>query len=143
MPFDGLFSMIYNFSMLNGTRKETASEMILGPILAVFHGKGITAELLAAKLKAELEAETSRRMKLRGRVNKDALEKGSSVVAEAVDGNEIESVVEWQEINWGTRQRARIDAQKLLDLYPAERHRVDVNKEVKVVIRHFRNDKLK
>jgi hypothetical protein len=40
---------------------------------------------------------------------------------------EQETLIQWEEINWGVRQAARIDAQKLLDMYPSERRKLDIN----------------
>jgi hypothetical protein len=63
--------------------------------------RGITPSFLAKKLKAELEATEIKAFNHGGKlVYSDPL------------------------VAWEVRQRARIDAQKLLGLYPAEEHRI-------------------
>ena len=92
---------------------------------------GITERALAKQLKRELKAKESRRVKVKGAVSPEALPRGRRLILTSgkivldKDGNEVsgdgETVVEWDEVAWDVQQRARMDAQKLLGLYPAER----------------------
>ena len=66
---------------------------------AALDKRGITIDLLVRKLKKELNANT--------------------VKAFAHEGRITDTLVL---VDWKTRQTARMDAQKLLGLYPAERH---------------------
>jgi hypothetical protein len=43
-------------------------------------------------------------------------------------------------IDWGTRQRARMDLHKLRGDYPAEKHDVDVKQPINVIIRKFSDE---
>jgi len=66
----------------------------------ILHERGITPSYLAKKLKAELNA------------------KEVKVFNDKDDG----IVYSKNLVAWNVRQKARMDAQKLLNLYPAERH---------------------
>lgn len=93
---------------------------------------GITRNSLAKHLKAELKAKVSKTAKLKGAVSDEALKAGVKKVAEtgviihSEDGGQDygdgDTLITWSEIAWDVRQRARMDAQKLLDMYPAEKH---------------------
>ena len=80
----------------------------------VFERHGITAEYLAGKLKDELGALVTKTLKIKGQVQ-DALPPGCWIVCES----EEETIIQWEEINWGVQQAGRMDACKLLGLYPA------------------------
>jgi hypothetical protein len=73
----------------------------------IFRDKGITRCYLAQKLKAELNAKTVK-----------------------VFSNNGEVIYSENLVDWHTRQVARMDAQKLLGLYPAEKS--EVTGEVKL-----------
>ena len=83
----------------------------------VFAANGIDIDVLVKQLKDELSAHETKTLKLKGAVQ-DGLREGWTIIAET----EEETVIQWHEINWKVRQSARIDAQKLLGLYPAEKH---------------------
>jgi hypothetical protein len=82
----------------------------------VFEAEGITPELLAKQLVEELNATVTKTAKLKGQVQ-DNLPDGYRIIAETED----ETLVQWEERAWTVQQPARMDAQKLLGLYPAER----------------------
>ena len=67
------------------------------PMEKALAAHGITADTLAQKLKAELYAKTTKHFAHEGRV-----------------------ITTKQHVDWGTRQKARMDAQKLLGQYPAD-----------------------
>jgi hypothetical protein len=70
----------------------------------------ITARTLAAKLKEELSATQTKLLK----------------DADRLSGTTIEV------IDWGTRQRARIDAHRLRGDYPAEQSKVSIDSRVEL-----------
>jgi len=77
------------------------TQVVLHPFAEAMDGAGITPRLLASKLAEELEAQETKFFQFQGRV------------------------VSWRKvIAWGVRQTARMDAQKLLGAYPAEKHEV-------------------
>ena len=112
------------------TKKEAVEKLLSGYSRALMEA-GITERALAKQLKRELKAKESRRVKIKGAVSPEALPRGRRLILTSgktvldKDGNEVsgdgETVVEWDEVAWDVQQRARMDAQKLLGLYPAER----------------------
>ena len=100
------------------------------PMDAALESIGITHAYLARKLKRELNAKKSERIKVKGAVDPGKVGQGRKIVATSGflfygkeggvygDGN---SVIEWKEVDWKIRQTARMDAQKLMGLYPAEK----------------------
>ncbi len=74
-------------------------ESLGNPLIPCLEKKGITAEYLADKLKEELDAKETKVFQYKGDV--------------------IESK---EKIAWEIRQRARMDAHKLLSHYPSEKH---------------------
>ncbi len=76
-------------------------ESLGNPLVPCLEKKGITSDYLADKLKEELEANETKVFQYKGGI----VEK-SDLVA------------------WEIRQRARIDAHKLLGHYPSEKHHV-------------------
>lgn len=108
---------------------------IASPMSFTFEKHGITPTYLAKKLKRELNAKKTEKVKMKGSVDRKSLPKGFKVVAETetihingVNGNgshEVEgtgeSLVHYSVIDWGTRQKARMDAHKLLNHYPAQK----------------------
>jgi hypothetical protein len=113
-------------------------------IVSNFHaeliGQGVTERRLAEQLAKEMEAKRDIRLKVRGDVDHVKAER-ARVVARSYAGERDpgETVIEFTEDLWNIQQQARQDAQKLFDLYPAERHQVDVDKNITVVIREFKD----
>lgn len=103
---------------------------LMAPMSSIFHGIGITASSLAKQLKQELKAKTSNIIRVKGAVKEDRLKNGTKVLAisgyTAEDGTfkTLETVLQIDHVAWDVRSKARMDAQKLLGLYPAEK--VDV-----------------
>lgn len=117
---------------------------LIRQIVSNFHAElarqGVNERRLAEHLARELEAKRDIRLKVRGQV-RDVDADNARIVAsspETSDKNPGETVLEFREELWNIQQQARQDAQKLLDLYPAERHEVDIDKNITVVIREFR-----
>lgn len=77
-------------------------EAITNPIHEAMQLHGITPDYLAKKLEEELEAEETKLFAFRGEI-----------------------IGERNLTDWGTRQRARIDAHKLRGDYPAEEHKLN------------------
>lgn len=91
--------------------KKRLLEAAMNPYMETLQGGGITLEKLAKKLAEELEATTW---------------KGFAHEGSIIDERDL--------VDWRTRQAARIDAQKLLGLYPAEKAEVDVKGNIHVNI---------
>lgn len=98
--------------------------------------KGITVDSLLDDLNRERKAKITRTQKIKGVPNElkrrlktvcttGFIEKHKTRDGIEKDYTEGESLVQWEEVNWDIRQKARIDAQKLLGLYPAEEHNVN------------------
>ena len=105
----------------------------------VIAGKGITPEFLACQLKRELHAKETKLVKIRSFPPKQSQEQDANVVdmeGPAVKrgrgkaaayrtvyegGIAEDTVIAVDMVNWGVRQAARIDAQKLLGAYPSEK----------------------
>ncbi len=116
--------------------REKIFASLSSPIIGVLDDNGITMEYLAKKLKGELEAGETKTLKIKGKVDIKELPAGVRILTSAIipkmhkEGEVYEpyddgdTVIQWDEINWGTEQRARIDAHKLRGDYPAERHEV-------------------
>jgi hypothetical protein len=94
---------------------------------------GLTDLVLIKQIKKELKAHVTKTQKLRGAVTPNELKKGIrtlSVSGQIVTTREGEvygdgdTVIAWNEVDWATRQRARMDAHKLRGDYPAERQEI-------------------
>lgn len=111
-------------------------EALLRPLHESLDKQGITPEYLAKKLKRELNAKETKTIKFKGFVEQDTLRRGfkvigtSGIIIELKDetgektlraGNG-DSHVAYNVIAWNIRQKARMDAHKLLNHYPPEKH---------------------
>ena len=94
---------------------------------------GLTDIVLIKQIKKELKAHVTKTQKLRGAVTLNELKKGirilstSGQIVTTKDGEVFgdgDTVIAWNEVDWSTRQRARMDAHKLRGDYPAERHEI-------------------
>jgi len=101
--------------------------------LEYFEQNGLTLPTLTKLLKRELRAKVTKSIKVKGAVNADQLVKGRRIVAasgtiiQTKDKDSFgdgETVIEWDEIAWDIRQRARMDAHKLRGDYPAEKREI-------------------
>jgi hypothetical protein len=89
---------------------------------------GLTFEYTIKLLKKELHAKKSERLKVKGAVNPDNVGRGrrilatSGVIETDKDGDQYysdgDTVIEWDEVDWTTRQKARMDLHKLRGDYP-------------------------
>lgn len=103
---------------------------------------GISEKYLAQKLKRELNAKISERVKVKGSVKKEDLPRGRRIVTESgtiaydkegkLIGGDGDTVIEWSEKAWDIQQRARMDAHKLFGHYPAAQ--VHVGGEMSVTL---------
>ncbi len=82
------------------------------PFRDILRFHGITDEFIARKLKEEMEATVVTPFKA-------TVERYNPDTQETVKKTKI--VYSRKMVAWDVRQRARVDAQKLLDLYPAEK----------------------
>jgi len=109
-------------------------EEVHGPsAFEYFEGNGLTMPALTKLLKRELKAKVTKSIKIKGAVNPAELGRGRRIVAasgtviKTKAGNVFgdgETVIEWDEIAWDIRQRARMDAHKLRGDYPAEKREI-------------------
>jgi hypothetical protein len=97
---------------------------------------GITKKRLAAELLKELEAVETKVVKVKGFMipgmagvdseMKETLPDGYSAVFKTTD----ETLVQRDLVDWDIRQRARMDAQKLLGAYPANKLEISAPSEL-------------
>jgi hypothetical protein len=109
-------------------------EEVHGPsALEYFEQNGLTLPALTKLLKRELKAKVTKSIKIKGAVSQDQLGRGRRIVAtsgtiiQTKDGSSFgdgETVIEWDEIAWDVRQRARMDVHKLRGDYPAEKREI-------------------
>lgn len=120
--------------MADKTAKEIGEEVhriALSGFGLCLEKHGITDDTLAIQLKAELKAKVTRTIKIKGAVSTDNLTKGHRIIATSgviyhnKDGDDYgdgDTVISYNEIDWNTRQKARMDAHALRGDYPAEKH---------------------
>lgn len=81
--------------------------------------KGINPCGLFERLARELDAKVTRTKALKGHVREiGELPPGYRIICET----EHETLIQWDETAWTVSQAARMDAQKLFGMYPAEKH---------------------
>jgi len=90
------------------TAEELSRAIATAPLEACLRKDGITRKFLVQKLKAELNATEVKAFN----------DKGVIVYSKPL-------------VDWDIRQRARMDAQKLMGLYPIEKYEIDFNKSAK------------
>ena len=110
---------------------DEMAELMLSPFIQCMEAHGISETYLVKKLKKELNAKEKKSIKVRGAVGKKQLGKGRVVVVTSgslaynKEGEQLfgdgDTVIEWDDVAWTVRQRARQDAHKLRGDYPAER----------------------
>lgn len=106
-------------------------DAILRPIEEAILSEGITHEYLAKKIKAEIEAEKTQVVKVKGRIpkaRKSRLPENVKVIAETKE----ETLLSINRVDWGTRQRGRIDAHRLKADYPAEKQEIEITEMEKL-----------
>jgi hypothetical protein len=119
-----------------------SSNDLVGAVLSGIHqaldDEGITIGKLAKLAKAELQAKSTKTVKVKGSTSGRKLPRGyKEVVTSGViesDENGMffgsgETLIESSEINWTTRQKARMDVHKLRGDYPVEKHEIKLDEE--------------
>ena len=113
-----------------GLGQEMIAE-VLHPTRLCLENEGLSLKALANQLKKELKAKITKTAKLRGAVS--STKKGQHILSTSgqivttKDGEVFgdgDTVIAWNEVDWSTRQRARMDAHKLRGDYPAEKHEI-------------------
>ena len=103
----------------------------LHPTRLCMENAGLSLKALTQALKKELKAKVTHTAKLRGAVS--SAKKGQRILSTSgqivttKDGEVFgdgDTVIAWNEVDWSTRQRARMDAHKLRGDYPAEKHEI-------------------
>jgi len=107
-----------------------AAKEVVNLRLQALDNAGLTFEYTIKLLKKELRAKRTERLKVKGAVNPDNLGNGRHIVATSgvietdKDGDQFysdgDTVIEWDEVDWTTRQKARMDLHKLRGDYPAK-----------------------
>lgn len=118
----------------------TRDEMIekgLNRFISRMDKAGITEEFLIKELKRKIKQKIPKEMKLKGAIDPSNLAKGFRVVAISgtlaydKEGNQVfgdgETVIQWKEDAAEVQQAARVDAQKLRNLYPKPGIDVDLS----------------
>lgn len=122
--------------MENPPTSEDIINALASPFTDALDGVGVTKKFLAKRIKAELNAKQVTRLKVKGALGDAELPKtpkgktkaGVKVVAKSgllatdKDGQVFgdgDTVIQFQDINWLVRQKARMDAHKLRGDYPA------------------------
>jgi hypothetical protein len=115
------------------TRKEIINDL-LSPFQNALNAGGINEQFLIKQFKQEFKSREPKVIKVKGAVNPDTLRKGFKIIAQSgeiihsADGGQDysdgETIIEYHVRNIGIAQKARMDAQKLLGLYPVEEHKV-------------------
>lgn len=105
------------------------------PMMRALEKHGISNWMLARILKSGLKAKTTKTLKIKGLVRQEDLPKGFRVIATSgvavpdADGNLTastgETIVQWDEISHDERRQNRVDAQRLMGAYPAEKRELE------------------
>jgi hypothetical protein len=111
-------------------------ESLATPMSEALERVKITCESLAKQLKSELRAKIPEVVKFDGQIRDgDSLPPGWQLVK----ASKGKSILEVTRVDFGTRQRARMDAHKLLGHYPAEkadhRHTGSIEVEIRDCVR--------
>ena len=113
-----------------GLGQEMIAE-VLHPTRLCLENEGLSLKALTQALKKELKAKVTKTAKLKGAVTPGELKRGirtlsvSGQIVTTKDGElfgDGDTVIAWNEVDWATRQRARMDAHKLRGDYPADKH---------------------
>lgn len=103
--------------------QDRLDRIVLAPMVQALGKYDITMESLSKSLAEEMRANITKTAKLRGVVQ----EKEGAVRTVASSGVDGDTLLGWDEIDWSTRQRARMDAQKLLGVYPPEKRQISLD----------------
>lgn len=115
------------FTIMEQSLGDQISEMLIRPYCDALDVQGITIKSLACQLKKELKAKETKIIKVKGGVPPEMIPEGEKPKCrkkyKTIIGGGIASdgVIAVDMINWTVRQNARMDAQKLLNLYPAKK----------------------
>lgn len=113
--------------------KEDIRAVLGAPIIKTLEANGITPESLALELKEELTSGETKTLKIKGKVEQKDLPSGVRILTRAIipklqkEGEDYvayddgDTVIQWDEVNWATRQKARQDAHRLMGHYPPEK----------------------
>jgi hypothetical protein len=105
-----------------------AAKEVVNLRLEALDNAGLTFEFTIKLIKKELRAKKTERLKVKGAVNPDNVGKDRRILATSgtietdKDGGQYygdgDTVIEWDEVDWTTRQKARMDLHKLRGDYP-------------------------
>ena len=95
------------------------TQALASPLLRAMEAEGITPEFLARTLKDELTSTTPSRHKLKGLISDKS--KLNLISAKTVIETEHETLIQIDDIDRTTRQKARMDAHKLRGDYAPEK----------------------
>lgn len=109
--------------------RELMHDVIAETYKTALLDEGVDEKFLAKLLKKGLTAKESKFVKMKGYIDSSAPFANVKRVAKTTE----EVLFELKLDAHGIQQKAREDAQKVFDLYPAERHHHDHNLEVVVV----------
>ena len=119
-----------------------AAQDVVNLRLEALDKAGLTFEYTIKLIKKELKAKKTESLKVKGAVNPDNVGKDRRVLATSgvietdKDGDQYygdgDTVIEWDEVDWTTRQKARMDLHKLRGDYPTEKQDVTLSGNIVV-----------
>jgi hypothetical protein len=112
-------------------KKQKIHDDIVADTKATMEANGLTADVFVKRLKAELNAKETKIIKVKKNAGADAV-MAEILAATGGKGKKVsgikvlyetseEKVLAVNVVAWGIRQNARVDGQKLLDMYPVEK----------------------
>jgi len=126
----------------NAEIANQAADDVINLRLEALDKAGLTFEYTIKLIKKELKAKKTERLKVKGAVNPDNVGKDRRVLATSgvietdKDGDQYygdgDTVIEWDEVDWTTRQKARMDLHKLRGDYPTEKQDVTLSGNIVV-----------
>lgn len=136
--------------------KEDVDRMIrVDPLTAAMDMRNrLTVEAILDNLEEGIVAKTTKKLKIRGALNPQKLPKGYKIIAtsgrliygkdgETPIAGDGETVIQWDEILWDERRANRVDAQKLRNMYPPERHEIEHKGRATLIIEGLDDDEPK
>lgn len=134
------------------TKEDVDSMIGVDPLTAAMDCRNrLTINAILDNLNEGVDAKTTKTLKIKGTFDPKSLPEGYKVIATAgklfydKEGLPIagdgETVIQWDEILWDERRANRVDAQKLRNMYPPERHEVEHKGRATLIIEGLNDPK--
>lgn len=126
------------------TRDEIIQDL-RSPFKSVLNRGGIDDEFLVKRIKQELNAKETRVVKAKGALTADSLPKtkkgnvkpGYKIIGTSGVIETLNTLLAVDFIDWGIRQKARMDVHKLRGDYPAEKHELMTDRPLQINVVKF------